>query len=741
MLYRTTSYPLNMLVTEIGRGSIGLPELQRPFVWPNAKIRELFDSLYRGYPCGFLLLWETGAGLKGIGTNGKDEAPSLAIVDGQQRLTSLYAVMTGAEVIRADFSRERIRIAFDPLAERFEVANAATAQDRAFISDVAQVWKTGANVFKVASDYLSGIGAVRMLSPEETSRIQSAIGRLLNLAQHSFDALVLTSDAGVDTVAEVFVRINGQGAKLNQADFILTLMSVFWEEGRKDLESFARAAAGPPNGKPSPRNYFIEPTPDQMLRVMVGLGLKRGKLDAVYAALRGRVPTTGVIDPARREAGFLRLKAGRDATLNINRWHHFLSALPMAGYRSRRMITSELVLLYAYVIYLVGVEEVGVELSTMRQGISEFFFMASMTSRYGLSGETRVEADLSALGPSTGPADFLARLRRLSDLKLTEDFWKITLPEGLATSGAKTPSRMAYQAALVVLDAQVLFSPIKVTSALDPAITGTKSTVEEHHLFPRAYLATLGVTERKQVNQIANFALLEWPDNVKVGGAAPSIYAPTFEASMSRTDRFHHALPLGWWDMPYETFLNERRRMMADVVHAAWKKLRGGETETEAAPPTAAELILNGETEGVEFKATLRTNLHTGQVDDKMQLSVLKTLAAFLNAGGGTLLVGVADDGIVIGLSADGFANEDKMSLHLVNLIRDRMGELFLPYIHPKFVEHDEKRVLSIRCERGPKPAFVKDGSAQRFFVRGANATAELTGQSSHDYISHRFKM
>ena len=544
----------------------------------------------------------------------------------------------------------------------------------------------------------------------------------------------------MDTVAEVFVRINGQGAKLNQADFILTLMSVFWEEGRKDLENFARAAAGPPDGKPSPRNYFIEPTPDQILRVMVGLGLKRGKLDAVYAALRGRVPTTGAIDPARREAGFLRLKAARDATLNINRWHHFMGALPLAGYRSRRMITSELARLYAYTIYLVGVEEVGIELSVMRQAIAEFFFMAAMTSRYALSGETRFEADLAVLEPATGPSDFLARLRRLSDLKLTDEVWTITLPEGLATWGAKTPSRMAYQAALVVLDAKVLFSPIKVTSALDPGVTGTKATVEEHHLFPRAYLATLGITERKQVNQIANFALLEWPDNLKVGAAAPSAYAPSLDAMMSKKDRFHHALPSGWWDMPYETFLSERRRLMSDVVRAAWEKLRGGVSETETAPPTTAELIANGETEGVEFKSTMRTNLHTGQVDDKMQLAVLKTLAAFLNAGGGTLLIGVADDGTVKGVSADGFPNEDKMSLHLVNLVRDRMGELFLPYIHPEFVDQDGGRVLSIRCERGPKPAFVKDGAVQRFFVRGANATAELTGQSVVDYSAQRFK-
>lgn len=744
MLYRSTTYPLVGLVHDIGRGAIGLPELQRPFVWPNAKIRDLFDSLYRGYPCGFLLLWETGARLKGIGTNGKDETPSLAIVDGQQRLTSLYAVMTGAEVIRADYSRERIRIAFDPLAERFEVANAATAQDRAFISNVAEVWKQGANAFKVANDYLAELGAARALADraltaEETGRIQNAIGRLVMLMQHPFNALVLTTEAGVDTVAEVFVRINGQGTKLNQADFILTLMSVFWEEGRKDLEAFALAAAGPPDGKPSPRNYFIEPSPGQLLRVMVALGLKRGKLEAVYAALRGRVPSSGAIDPARREAGFALLRKARDATLNVNRWHHFLGALPLAGYRSHRMITSDQALIYAYAIYLVGVEEVGVDLPVMRKAVAEFFFMAAMTSRYTLSGETRFEADLAALENPSGPAEFLARLRRLSDLKLTDDFWSITLPEWLASSGAKTPSRMAYQASLVVLDAQALFSPIKVAAALDPAVTGTKAVVEEHHLFPRAYLATKGLTERKQVNQIANFALLEWPDNLKVGATAPGNYAPPLDARLSKDNRFHHALPPEWWAMPYDDFLSERRLRMADVVRAAWERLRGGLPAPEVAP-TIAELIAGGETEGVEFKATLRTNLHTGQPDDKIQMAVLKTIAAFLNAGGGTLLIGVADDGVVTSLAADGFANDDKMSLHLVNLLRDRVGELFLPYVHPEFIEHDGGRVLSVRCERGPKPAFVKEGAAQRFFVRGANATIELVGQSVVDYSAQRFK-
>jgi predicted HTH transcriptional regulator len=155
---------------------------------------------------------------------------------------------------------------------------------------------------------------------------------------------------------------------------------------------------------------------------------------------------------------------------------------------------------------------------------------------------------------------------------------------------------------------------------------------------------------------------------------------------------------------------------------------------------SVAELLAAGESGGVEFKSTLRTNLHTHQPDEKIHLSALKTIAGFLNAHGGTLMIGVDDDGKVLGLDADAFSNEDKMGLHLVNLIRDRIGEIFLPYVHPHFEEEEGQRVLIVRCEKGPKPAFVKDGSVYRFYVRGANATAELSGNSVTDYVKARFK-
>jgi Putative DNA-binding domain len=234
-----------------------------------------------------------------------------------------------------------------------------------------------------------------------------------------------------------------------------------------------------------------------------------------------------------------------------------------------------------------------------------------------------------------------------------------------------------------------------------------------------------------------------WPANIKIGKQAPANYVPALDAALSAAERERvyklHALPPLWWEMPYEAFLVARRLRMAQVVRKAWGVLIGDSKAEPITPPTVAELIAGGETGATEFKSTLRTNLHTGQHDEKIHLSALKTIVGFLNAHGGTLLIGVADDGDVLGLSADGFSNEDKMGLHLVNLIKDWIGDVFLPYIHPHFDDQGDERVLIVRCEKGPKAAFVKDGNQQRFFVRGGNATAELMGSSVTDYVKQRF--
>ncbi|WP_144159676.1 DUF262 domain-containing protein [Paraburkholderia sp. BCC1885] len=745
-LFTTTNYPVNALIEDIDHGKIGLPELQRPFVWPNVNVRNLFDSLYRGYPAGFLLFWETGAdaGLKGIGANQGQAVPKLAIVDGQQRLTSLYAVMKGTEVLRANFKRERIKIAFNPLSERFDVADAAILKDKSYVPDISLLWQPGTDLFEIADLYIEGLLESRELSAEQIKRAKSAIGRLQKLPDFQFVALTLSSTVDAETIADVFVRINGEGKKLNQSDFIMTLMSVFWDEGRAQLEEFAKQATRPSDGQASPYNHFIKPAPDQMLRATVGVALKRARLANVYSVLRGRDAQTGIDNPSRRAEQFGLLQAAQKDVLNLTNWHHFLGSLTLAGYRGEKMISSQSAIIFSYVLYLIGAATYGINKARIRQAIAEFFFMAALTGRYTNSPETRFEADLGLLRDLSGADAFLAKLREISATTLTSDYWAITLPSQLATSAARSPSLFAYHAALIKLDANALYSPVKIASLVDPMVKGPKVAFEQHHLFPRGYLEENGITDLKRINQIANFALVEWPDNIKIGKKSPSEYVPLLDHKLTggQRDQMYgwHALPHLWWEIPYDDFLVQRRVRMASVIQQAWELLTVGVPKApELLPVPVNELISGGETDAVEFKSTLRTNLHTGQVDEKIHLSALKTIAAFLNAKGGTLLIGVADSGEVLGLDSDGFPNEDKMGLHLVNLVKDRIGDVFLPYVHPHFEDHDEKRVLAIRCEKGPKAAFVKDGSQLRFFVRGGNATTELSGTSVTDYAKQRF--
>ncbi|MCO6388718.1 DUF262 domain-containing protein [Paracoccus sp. M683] len=745
-IFTTTSYPVGALIADIDLGKVGLPDLQRPFVWANVKVRNLFDSLYKGYPAGFLLFWDTGAegGLKGIGAKNSKAVPKLAIVDGQQRLTSLYAVVKGEEVIRGNFKKERIRIAFNPLTERFAVWDAAIVKDKSFIPDISELWRPEANVFSIAGDFLDQLSSVRELSDADKKRIQNAIGKLHGLTnQYSFTALTLSAMVDGATVADVFVRINGEGKQLNQSDFIMTLMSVYWDEGRTELEAFARAATKPHDGHASPFNHFIKPAPDQMLRATIGLALKRARLENVYNALRGRDAKTGIDNPERRDEQFQKMQAGQAEALNLANWHHFLSALTLAGYRGEKMISSETAIIYSYVLYLVGIVDYGIDKQSMRQAIAEFFFMAALTGRYTNSPETRFEADLALVRDLSGGTEYLAMLRKICATTLTPDYWSITLPSQLATSASQSPSLFAYNASLIKLDACALYSPVKIASLVDPAVKGTKVALERHHLFPRAHLEETGIRELKKINQIANFAPVEWPENIRIGKKPPSAYVPPLDAALSAEKRtelyFWHALPHLWWEMPYEAFLVERRERMARVIEAAWKLLNGNGPSVAKAEISVAELIETGETDAVEFKSTLRVNLHTGQQDDKIHVSALKTIAGFLNAKGGTLLLGVADNGEVLGLEADGFPDEDKMALHLANLITSRLGDIFRPYVHPRFEEQDGVRVLMVRVEPGPREAFLKDGNLQRFFVRGGNATAELQGNAITEYVKQRF--
>ena len=398
-LYRDTGYSLTHLIEDIKHGNIALPDIQRPFVWSAAKTRDLFDSMYRGYPVGTLMFWETGAevGTRQVGGGPGERVAKLLIVDGQQRLTSLFAVLTGSAVLTKDFEERRIRVAFRPSDETFEVTDAAIERDPEFVPDITALWGEGYK--STVRKFLHRLAESRggELSSAEEDRLEERVDRVRDLRDFRFQVIELGTSANEEQVADIFVRINSEGIQLNQSDFILTLMSVHWEKGRRELEQFCRAAVDPKVSGASPKNPFIDPSPDQLLRVGVGLGFKRGRLQHVYSLLRGKDLDTGEVSPQRREAQFDRLRDAQEDVLDLSNWHEFLKCLTAAGFRSRRMITSENALIFTYALWLIGRRDFGLDFRTLRGVISRWFFMAHTTGRYTTSPESQVEADLTRL--------------------------------------------------------------------------------------------------------------------------------------------------------------------------------------------------------------------------------------------------------------------------------------------------------------------------------------------------------
>ena len=747
-VFRKVDMDLGALIKFINLGDIGLPDIQRPFVWKNAKVRDLFDSMYRGYPIGYFLFWENIMiePKRTIGSDIKQRTPSLVVVDGQQRLTSLYAVIKNIPVLRQNFETENIQIAFNPLQEVFEVADAAIRRDKSFIPNISILWDENSSLFDVVDSYLEGLSSTRQVSEEEKKKIQKAISRLHNLSSFPFTVLQLASDINEEAVSEVFVRINGTGTPLNQSDFILTLMSVFWDEGRSDLERFCRESRKPSKGQASPFNYFIDPSPDQLLRVGVGVAFKRARLKYVYSILRGKDLVTEEVSEQRRIEQFELLKIAQAKVLNLQYWHDFLNSIRQAGFRSGKMITSDNNLIFSYILYLIGRTEYKVPEFDLRRLIARWFFMSAVTGRFTGSPESAMEFDLARLRNISTADEFVKTLNKICDITLTSDFWSVTLPNDLATSAPRSPSLFAYNAALVLLDARVLFSKSKVAELLDPSLNAHRSAVERHHLFPKSYLKKLGYTSIRDTNQIANYALLEWGDNTNVGNRPPSDYVPEMKERYSNQniERMYrlHALPDDWENMEYEEFLEQRRERMAQIIAEGYKTLAAGSLEEDTGEDIfeLAKVLDNGESEAVEFKSTLRTNLHTQNRDPRMEFTVLKTIAGFLNTTGGTLVIGVADDGSPVGIEADGFGSEDNMSLHLINIIKARLGVLAPNYLNVRFDDHEEVRVMIITCRKAPMPTYLKDGDKEHFFIRTGPATTELSASQIQDYLKIHLK-
>ena len=585
-VFKTTDYTIGKLMDDIEIGDIALPDIQRPFVWYKkiSKVRDLFDSIYRGYPIGYLLFWENAnrSDYKNIGFDEKKrKIPRFLIIDGQQRLTALFAVMKNQEVLTPDYERKNIKIAFKPLDSTFKVGDAATDRDPEYIADLSSLW-SGEGDFAIISSFIANLKEKREISKEEEKTISSNIQSLININKYPLTALEIAPNLEEEIVSDIFVRINSQGVSLTQADFILTLLSVYWEEGRKEIEQFCIDSRKIPEKETrfSSFNYLIKPDPDDMLRVLVGLTFHRAKMKDVYSIIRGRDMETGEFSEDLRTQQFDKLKLNLPTILDNTNWQSFLKILIGGGYKDEELISSKSAVLYSYILYLIGKQNFNTQNHELQRIIGRWFVMSSLTGRYSSSPETAFEKDLNRI-KEFSPDGFISGLEKIIGENLTNDFWDITLVGQMETSSARSPEANAFYAALNKLGSPVLFSRKLVGDLYDPSLKIKKKRLEKHHIFPRNYLISkYGFDKNKdkaKINQIANLTFLEFEDNIEISDNKPSEYFAMVQKRFGESEikemLAQHAIPENFYQLEYDDFLQERRRLMTGIIKKAFNKI------------------------------------------------------------------------------------------------------------------------------------------------------------------------
>ena len=585
MLFTPVPRTLKELIMEVENGRLGLPELQRGYVWKAIKVRDLLDSMLKGYPIGYLMIWDSTDSTdksKQIGTDKKAfPAPKSLVIDGQQRLTSLFAVMRGKEIVDEKFTKKHIIISFNPLTKVFDVGNNATKRAADWIYNVSEVFLNEARSFSYISEKVQTMADARgkmgdVLDDDEKQIIQQNIMNLLSLGNFSVPTLEISGSADEESVSDIFVRVNSGGKALGEDDFILTLISVYWQEGRQKIEDFCRSAKTP--GQKTAYNFLFQPSPTHIVRIAMSYGFKRARLRYAYMMLRGRDFDKGIYSDKLRDEQFDKLKTVLDKILNVQVWKSFIKCVESAGFVSKSLISSENALVFTYAMYLIGKFDYNMDESSLRKLIAKWFFMTALTGYYTGSTESAVESDMANLRTVKAKEEFVTLFEEKMASVFTSDFFEITLPNNLANSAPRNPAWFGYCAALNILDAKVLFSTFLTRDLFSPTANASKNALERHHLFPKAYLAKIGITDDRDRNQQANFAFIEWQDNIEILDSSPAEYIGKRLAEISANEKAimyaDHALPDEWEQMEYKEFLRKRRYLIAKVIKRGYERLK-----------------------------------------------------------------------------------------------------------------------------------------------------------------------
>jgi hypothetical protein len=595
--YEVNNSSIESILSWIKDGEIAIPEIQRPFVWDSSKVRDLMDSLFKGFPVGYIITWRSPD------TNLKDGTRSEGkkiLIDGQQRVTALTAALLGQQVVTSDYRKKRIRIAFHPIEERFEVTNPAIEKDSVWISDISMFFQQNYQSFQFVMDYCQKNNIT------DFNEIAQKVDRLMKIRYSNLGIIELSHELDIETVTEIFIRINSQGVVLSQADFAMSKIAVNELYNgvniRKTIDYFCHLSKRPGDFHMIEQNDsdfsetslfhklkwikdYVEdlyiPDYSDLLRVAFTHKFLRGKLSDLVSLLSGRDFATREYKETIAEESFEKLEEGVLDFINETNFKRYIMIVKSTGIIHQKLIRSQNVLNFGYILYLL-LKEKGTSKGEIPKIVRRWLVLSILTRRYSGSPESMFEFDARRFANAQNPLDYL---ERTESGELSDAFWNNILISRLDTPVTSSPYFNLYLMAQVKNNDKAFLSK---ESEVRHLIEGRGDV---HHIFPRKYLQKNGFTSRNQYNQIANYAIIQQEINIAIGDKAPEEYMKSLtEQCETKILKYgeivdnnellnnleSNGIPKSIFKMNaanYTIFLEERRKLMARKIKHYYQSL------------------------------------------------------------------------------------------------------------------------------------------------------------------------
>lgn len=594
--FEVNNVSVSTLLGYVSDGTIAIPEIQRPFVWDTTKVRDLIDSLYREYPVGYIITWKSpDVKLKdGTSSEGKQ-----ILIDGQQRITALTAALLGHEVLDDNYKKKRIKIAFNILTEEFQTNNPAIEKQEEWISDISEFMKDNFNTFEFISNYAAKFNV-------DANIVSNRVTKLRSIKNILIGRIELGSALDIDTVTEIFVRINSAGVVLSQADFAMSKISVNEDYNGNDIRKtidyfchFAKTPVDYENIKENDKDFSSKeifgkiswikdknedlylPSYVDVLRVAFTYKFKRGKLQDLVSLLSGRDFETREYREDIVAESYSKLYEGVRQFVNQSNYERYVMILKSAGIIDGDLIRSQNVLNFGYILYLL-LREKDVAPDKIETLVRRWVIMSIITQRYTSSPESQFDLDIRRLNEAD---NIIQYIKDEEERRLGDTFWDNILVENFNTSVASSPYWKTFIIAQIKLNNRAFLSKdIDVRTLIE-------GRGDVHHIFPKDYLQKNGKDNRSIYNQIANFAMLQTEVNIQIGKKAPNEYMKSIiEQCNGQENKYgainsiddlkanmkENCIPESFVNMTidnYDEFLKERRKLMAQKIKEYYNTL------------------------------------------------------------------------------------------------------------------------------------------------------------------------